>query len=338
VRCRAAGNVHQLEVGRRDRVTQDHLIEGVLHCPNPSCRCEYPVVDGVPMLVLDLGAHLRHDALPFLLRPDLSADTLGVFTDAWGPDSPLESLQRLLSHYVAGHFPEALPRLPRIPPASPLLPVLEAALQDVSPGPVALDHGCGLGRSTLELARRGHGLVLGLDLSFAMLRFAGTLLRTGSVRVPIRRVGAVYDQVELCWDAESAETVDFWMADALAIPLADGLADLSLSFNLLDCVQAPSVHLAELARLSATDRPATIAVATPFDWSSAATPFGHWVGGHSSRGQDGGAAVPRLQLLANHAMPDLPLLDLRTDLPWSVRSHDRSAVHYDLTLARWRRS
>ena len=49
-----------------------------------------------------------------------------------------------------------------------------------------------------------------------------------------------------------------------------------------------------------------------------------WIGGHSQRGADGGAAEPRLRAL----LGALRVLGEVATFPWATRLHARSAVAY----------
>lgn len=154
------------------------------------------------------------------------------------------------------------------------------------------------------------------------LRVAARALREGRLSLPVRRVGLVYDRVEVEVDRTYADRVDFWLADALALPLGGACVDHVTSTNVLDCVSSPWAHVQSLAALL---RPGgTAVITTPFDWS-AQTPALGWVGGHSQRAADGGSPEPRLRRLLAEAG-----LTLRGDAEgtWALRLHDRAEVTY----------
>jgi SAM-dependent methyltransferase len=93
-------------------------------------------------------------------------------------------------------------------------------------GEIVCDVGCGNGMYLAELARRGFaGRVLGLDLSTGML---------GAAR---ERLGTVAG-------------VGLLAADATALPLRDGVADLTLALHMLYHVPDPSQALRELRRVT----------------------------------------------------------------------------------------
>ncbi len=180
--------------------------------------------------------------------------------------------------------------------------------------------------------------MLGLDRNLALLRLARRA-GEGVVSYPRRRIGLVYDRRRFPVAAEGAARVDFWACDALALPFAPGVADLAAALNLLDCVAEPRRLLAGLAE---SVRPGgRVLLATPYDWSTRATPVDTWVGGHSQRAEHRGAGEPFLRALLQEGAHEQSVRGLRllaeADLPWQTRLHDRSAMLYRahlLALAR----
>ena len=60
------------------REEDDHIIEGLIQCPNPHCYREYPIVDGIPMIVAGIRSYMEHSALGILVRDDLSPEIEGL--------------------------------------------------------------------------------------------------------------------------------------------------------------------------------------------------------------------------------------------------------------------
>ncbi|HVB68236.1 MAG TPA: methyltransferase domain-containing protein [Acetobacteraceae bacterium] len=321
---------------------------GVLHCPNPECALEFPIIDGIPVIVPDPRSLLGERAVELLLRNDLDPVLEGLLGDATGPGSWFDVLRQTVSTYGWDGWADLDPAEPAAVADAPLPGAARrclARLQELA-GPVlarrVLDLGCGAGRTSFDLAA-GHpeALVLGIDLSFGVLRLAQGALG-GRVRYPRRRIGLVYDDRSFAVAPPGAGRVDFWACDAQALPFAPGAADLAVALNLLDCVAEPRRLLAELA---AAVRPGgQVLLACPYDWSTRATPMETWIGGHSQRAAHHGAAEPFLHaLLTAGAHPQsvtgLALLAETLSWPWQTRLHDRGSVLYRthlLALARQR--
>jgi SAM-dependent methyltransferase len=276
-------------------------------------------------------------------RSDLGEELESLLGDCCGPGSAYDTQRQHLSTYAHAHYAdldpaEAPPRL-----ASSAVELLRRGLTAAGPvasGPV-IDLGCAVGRTSLELAQALAVPVLGVDLSFAMLRVGAALLAGRGVRYPRRRGGLVYERRCFAADFSRAGEVDFWACDAGCLPLADGALALAVSLNVIDCLASPHQHLRELARVL---RPGGQAlVATPYDWNAAATPVEAWLGGHSQRGASGGSSEVVLRsLLAGGGHPsavaELSLLAEIPELEWRLRLHDRSAMTYLVHLLVLRRA
>ena len=336
--------------------TEAAIIAGTLHCPG--CQHEYPVLDGVPVIVPELATLLAERGLELLLRDDLDPLLESLFGDAVGPDSWLDAIRQMQSTYgwdsyadldpaepvpdTEGPQPGAARRcLARLLELTRLLELASAAdgVQRV------LDLGCAAGRTSFDLAaRHPGGLVLGIDMQLGLLRLARRAAG-GEVSYPRRRIGLVYDRRRFPVALHEAAppgscSPDFWACDARALPFAPGAADLCVALNLLDCVPDPRQLLESLARVT---RPGgRILPATPYDWSTRATPVTGWLGGHSQRAPHNGAGEAFLHALlrdavpphtaipqhAAHAIAGLSCLAEQASWPWHTRLHDRSAVQY----------
>jgi len=113
-----------------------------------------------------------------------------------------------------------------------------------APGRLTLDVACGEGRLTRELARRGHRVV-GIDSSPSLLAAA----------------------------READPDSELLLADATAIPLEAGAADLALAFMALMTVDDLPAVVEEVARVLEPGGRFCIALLHPIEsWADAATP------------------------------------------------------------------
>jgi SAM-dependent methyltransferase len=329
-----------LRLTRRIRGEEDDVLEGLIECANSECRHLYPIVDGIPLLVADLRSLIENQSLGLLLRQDLSERLLSVLAECYGPSSPLDTLRQHLSMYGWTHYADLDPDEAAGQPA--VVAILETGLERLAEAGIgsegmAVDLGCAVGRSTFELARRmegEEGLVVGVDLNLSMLRAAAQALRTGRVSYPLRRVGLVYEERSVDVPRDGAERVDFWCADALALPFRPETFDLAASLNLIDTVQSPLDHLTSLRHIL---RPGGGAlVSSPFDWSPSATSVEAWVGGHSPYDEREGRSENVLRSLIGGDHPakvdGLEVIDEIDGLEWPIRLHDRSVMQYRVDL------
>jgi SAM-dependent methyltransferase len=317
--------------------TDGDVRAGILHCPDAECRREYPVIDGIPLLVPDVQRYVADNLFYLNARRDLPPALESLLGDCAGASSVFDLARQHLSIYAWDAFAEFDPDEAKAASAGPgaVVRCLEQALGLVGrprSAPV-IDVGCAVGRSTFEMASRVDGLVLGVDLSIPMLRLARRVLEDGRVRYPRRRVGVVYDVRDFPVAFARTEQVDFWACDALALPFAGETFGQAVALNVLDCVASPLDMLTGLARVL---RPgATAVLSTPYDWSPAATAAQAWIGGHSQRGDRAGASEPLLRSLLHgggHPL-EVPALRLVAEIehfPWHARLHARATVAYDV--------
>jgi len=312
------------------------VIGGILVCTLPACRHEFPIIDGIPVIVPDLAAFLAEHASELLLRDDLDPNVESLLGDALGQGSWFDVARQTQSTYAWDGWADCDPLevTTADTPAPGAVRRCLARLLDMAQAASAtrvLDIGCAAGRSSRDLAaRHPDALVLGLDVNISLLRLARAAL-SGIVSYPRRRIGLVYDRRTFATANGCAGRVDFWACDALALPLTAGCADLAVALNVLDCVAQPARLLAQLA--ASVQPGGHVLLATPYDWSTRATPTETWIGGHSQRADHAGAAEPFLRtLLTPGAHPQsvtgIRILDETESWPWQTRLHDRASVAY----------
>lgn len=332
--CRKAGRGdHTVDLTGGTLRGAEAVLSGILVCRH--CRLEFPIIDGMPFLVPDPRGFIAQSLFYVLMRDALPPEIESLVGDAAGPGSAFDSVRQHLSSYGWDHYGDLDPDEPD--PALPgsTLRCLEAGLRALDrplAGPI-IDMGCAAGRSSFALAAAGDGLVLGIDVNLPLLRLARRVLEEGAAAYPRRRIGVVYDRREFPASFAAAERVDFWVADALALPFPDHSFGGASALNLLDCLSAPRDALLELGRVLSSEARAILT--TPYDWSATNTPPEAWIGGHSQRGAHEGAAEPLLRRLLSGEDGEelgLRLVAEATDLPWHVRLHDRALMQYSVHL------
>lgn len=339
-RClRNSGIEAPIEINSVLREERGAVIEGVLVCSNPQCMCEFPVIDGIPIIVPDVRSYLSQNLLSILTRYDLDPDIETILGDCAGPGSDFDAQRQHLSTYGFDHYGDLDADEAASSGESPcsVLRLLEEGLS-VVPHPVdgpVIDIGCAVGRTSFELAGILDRMVLGVDLNFHMLRVGTRVLQEGIVRYPKRSVGLVYDRREFPASFTGAPKVDFWACDALALPFPPESFSLAASLNVLDCLTSPYDHLVAIHRLLVPGGNAI--VSSPYDWSSSSTPLERWLGGHSQRSARRGLSESMLRSLLTEgghpqAIDGLRILSEFEAVPWSLRLHARGTVKYQVHM------
>jgi SAM-dependent methyltransferase/uncharacterized protein YbaR (Trm112 family) len=343
--CRKGrGELQGLSLATVIRREGDVILEGVLACSSSACQREYPVLDGIPIILAGLRGFLSENVLQVMMRSDLSDALESILGDCTGPGSAFNTVRQQLSCYAWDHYGADDPDEPNEEPRpGAAVRALGAGLElaGACPDGPLVDLGCSVGGTTFALAERTGRLVVGIDLNLAMLRLASTALLRGVVKYPRRCGGVVYDKRCFPIAYASSEMVDFWACDVAALPFGDGFFGAATLLNVLDCVQDPRSMLVEAGRVLVPD--GKLIVTSPYDWSGAATPIETWIGGHSQRSPlhgDSAAALRALLTPGVHpaAIDGLALEAELDDVPWHVRLHDRSSVSYRLHVVTARKA
>ena len=69
-----------------------------------SCMREYPIIDGIPVIVPDVRGHLAASILHVLWRDDLPEVIESLLGDCCGPGSAYDLSRQYLSTYSWGHY------------------------------------------------------------------------------------------------------------------------------------------------------------------------------------------------------------------------------------------
>lgn len=336
--CRLSGHDAPLVLAVVEKEVRDDVLSGILTCEG--CGSEFPIVDGMPVIVPQVRRFVQDNLFYLLARTDLTPAVESLLGDAAGPGSGLESIRQHVSSYVWDHWgdqdPVAYPAMPGggVPGAVSrnLAEALDMMGDDLPEGPV-LDIGCAAGRTVADVAKRLDRDVLGIDISVPLARCGRQAVVDGHVDYNLRRIGLVYDRRSYPLRHGAKGRGDVWICDALALPFRAGSFALAIGMNVVDCMSDPRAGLIEISRVLVDGGRAVLSV--PFDWAGQVTPVEAWLGGHSQRSVHAGSPEAILDLLLSDgplAAGTLRRADTVADVPWHVRVHDRSCMYYSAYL------
>lgn len=193
---------------------------------------------------------------------------------------------------------------------------------------IALDAGGAVGRFTFEMSTRCD-FAVGIDTSLAFIRAARRLMRERSMLVPLKDEGLLRREVTICLPVDwRSDRVEFFVANALALPFRRKSIALFSSLNLVDKVPSPIQHLREMNRVT-LDTKAQFVLSDPFSWSTEAAPVEEWLGGKSDGPFAGKGLANVTALLADDRGDLAPAwrLDESGSVWWKIRTHSN---HFEL--------
>jgi SAM-dependent methyltransferase len=266
----------------------EDILDGELRCPD--CYRRYPIHSGVAIL---LPEHSR-----------------GVLESDGGYNSPA-----MLSAYLWSHFGDLI--------GDRLATDAYRQWLSITPrhsGP-ALDVGCAVGRFAFELAHT-HRQVIGVDTSFAFIHQARQILNRRRLDFNLIIEGTLTEPRGCSFDDWNLDSVDFIVADAMALPFRSRAFETVATLNLLEKVPDPLLHLKEINRMLAAERAAFI-FSDPFSWDPATSPPDTWLigagngnGNYSRRGID----TLRRMFAGDFGVFDPPLeITADGEVAWKIR-------------------
>lgn len=218
-RCLKCGKELSLKAFEFRRGNTDNIQEGVLFCP--SCKTFYPITEGIPFL-LDSGYYEYFDTKGFVRRWADKFD-FGNYTLLDRKTVP-EKLKQLNFYNVDSDSYDDLVSHSKFWKASDWN-ILRRWFVELPAEGMILDIGCGTGRCTIPLAKKGRRII-GTDLSIGMLRKA----------------------VEKS-EREGLDNITYFLADAEELPFKTELFSTVISFGLLHHVNKPASIIQAIDKL-----------------------------------------------------------------------------------------
>lgn len=237
----------------------------------------------------------------------------------------------LVSQYCEFHYGSEYFDVPNFPVA-----LAEICLQliDGRRHERALDLGCAVGRSTLELTR-GFEHVTGLDFSARFIRVADDLFANGTIRYVLPDEGELVSYHEQSLAAlgfgDLDGKVEFFQADACNLKPLYRDYDLVLAANLIDRLYSPRRFLGRIhERIRAGG---LLVIASPYTWLTEHTERSEWIGGFKRDGENLTTLDGLTEILGAHFRP----IGAPREVPFVIRETRRKFQHSISQLTVWER-
>jgi len=329
-----------LHIAIVEQEENDNILDGSLVCSNNYCQAEYPIIDGIPILIHPIHEFLKNNLHQINARDNLSLTTESMLGDASGSGSEFNNMRYQLSIYAWDHYGDKTKQETQLSETFPAShgnahACLIAGI-DLLNAPITapiLDIGCAVGRSSFELVQTTGQLTLGIDYNFSALRLAQSILQKGKARFPLRHLGVIFDHIEVNTQFANNELVDFWACDATALPFMDNTFNFISALNVFDIVSVPRMFIQQLKQK--LNRKGKIILSTPYDWSSSLA-MHQWVGGYNQRSVFEGESEVLIKQLLQQQLQDtgesLNLIDEIQHHPWHIRLHSRNVSSFDVHI------
>ncbi len=272
----------------------DDIVSGILRCR--SCGKEYPIKDGVAVVLKDNSLTESDMKFRYETRRMLSFYLWAHYSDLWGDEG------------------------------NDIYYILKSLIQDTK-GPF-LDTGCAVGRLTMEMSDRAETSI-GIDISFTFIKKARELMLNGGQEAEIPIEGELmerhYFKIKPEWKTDK---VEFIVADAERIPFKEGSFSCASSMNLIDRLKHPILHLKELSRILNPVN-GELLISDPFSWDPDIAEKDEWLGGKHS-GRFSGSSEENLKaiIMGKGGLLSPPFsLKSEGNAWWKIRNHQR---HYEL--------
>lgn len=289
------------------------VLEGILRCGNQACAGQFPIIQGVPVVIKDLRAWWR--SLPTApAGPACSSPQLHAYLTQLDDDVHLRQVH--LSTYMTHHYQSA---------DQSYWQTIAQALPDQGCGR-ALELGCSVGGFVFAAARRAE-VAVGIDLDFALVAAAAGIQRSGEVRFRRCRRARGFEEVRQPFAVP--DNVVFLVADALDPPLMAEDWDLVAALNLLDNVAAPIVLLGQMDALVRSG--GRLVSASPYQWRPDITDPGEWLESESMDSPTMLRAILFDQLFPPMQFHYEPVMQV-PDLTWTLVQQDRQQRSYQVDL------
>jgi putative 4-mercaptohistidine N1-methyltranferase len=197
----------------------------------------------------------------------------------------------------------------------------------------ALDVGCGIGRSSFELARVFDD-VTGIDPSVYLIREAVRLKESGRLRYALPEEGELTREYRIELKdfglVHASKKVNFWQADIGSLkPVFTGY-DLIVALQLLERISDPMQFLQSVAARIREN--GLLVLTSAYAWSEEITPKNGWLGGFMRNGK----RVKTFETITEILNEAFQLIE-RKEIPVAVQKSDRTYLYEITEMSIWER-
>ncbi|MDB4954014.1 MAG: hypothetical protein JWO36_1583 [Myxococcales bacterium] len=290
-----------------------------------ACGRNYPIVDGVPIVMANPAAFLRAEIATVVER-DLPPEVAAALVED-GPDDA--SYPRFLEHlsiYMDAHWGDRA----EPPLASFGIAAIVDRIARLPRVDLAVELGCSVGRIVAELAVTADRVV-GMDMQFGAVRRARHLLAGERVGYGRREVGRHYSAASAAAGDRSvpSDRMTLFCGDALDPPLLPAEFDRVVALNILDSVRSPTQLLSVVDGLCAPN--GELILSSPYAWQSSVM----------QEQERLGSVNPATELIAilreGRGLGARYHIEDEAELPWTLRRDARSTVTYRVHYVRARK-
>ena len=265
----------------------EDVIEGRLKCSD--CGRNYPIQKGIAFV--------------------LPEKSLSILSNGTGYNS-----RGMLSAYLWSHFCDFF----NDPDATDAYRIWSAHFKGTNG--YALDIGCAVGRLSFEMSKT-YSHVIGIDTSKTFIEKARELLIKRRLDFDLIIEGHMTETRSCDLDDQwNYDSVEFIVADALALPFPKSLFSTVSSVNILEKVPDPLLHLTEADRVL-REKDSMFLFSDPFSWDESVMDSGLWLGGKAN-GRYSGRGMGNISRILSDGDgvfdPPLEIIE-KKDIAWKIR-------------------
>jgi SAM-dependent methyltransferase/uncharacterized protein YbaR (Trm112 family) len=317
-----------LELGHVFKKEDGFVLEGFFVCSNADCGCNYPVLNGVPIILKDIKGWWHSEKSSLSVVAGDAPEMREYFAKLSHREPLCHAEMSLISSYMDLHYgtfeDSIFPSASWIDSKEFWKKVVEIAKPNKDEiYRRSLDLGCSVGRYTFDLARFSE-LAIGIDIKFNTVSRAALFQRTKKIFYERRKHGRCFEEIETTYSP--SQNVLFLIADALDPPFKGETFDFVTALNLIDNVKLPLVLIGQMDAL--LKQGGSLILGAPYEWQTEICDAEEWL-----ETDDMDSPEMLKSILEGRLFPQMgityEIFEDIFDIPWLMRYHNR---HWGLFL------